>query len=65
VRMVTKAVQRRHVAVGNQPDIPARTAVTTVGTTLGHVRLSAKRNGAGAPVASLDVKLCFVYEPGH
>ena len=65
VRVVTEAVQRRHVAVRHQPHIAAPAAVTAVGTTLGHVGLTSKRDRAGPTVPRFDVYLGFVDEGRH
>jgi hypothetical protein len=39
VRMITEGEKRRLVGAGHEPDVAAPTAVTTVGATLGDVRL--------------------------
>jgi hypothetical protein len=65
VGMVAKTVQGGDVAVGDQPQRTARTAVASVRTTFGDVRLPAERHHSGAPVTCLDVDLGFVDESGH
>ncbi len=65
VRVVAERQQRGHVAVGDEPDVAAVTAVATVGAAAGHVRLTPERDAAGAAVTAPNVQLCFVDEPGH
>ena len=65
VGMVAEGEQRGHVAVGDQPDVAALAAVAAVGPALGHVRLAAERDAAGAAVAAPHVELALVDESGH
>ena len=62
VRVVAEREERRDVAVGLEPHVAARPAVTAVGTALGRVRLLAERRAAGAAVAAANVQLRLVDE---
>ena len=65
VRVIAEAEQRRHVAVSHQPDVATGRAVTAVGATSGHERLTSKRHTPGAAIASLDVHLGFIDKGTH
>ena len=62
VRVVPEGEQRRHVAVGDEPDVAAVAAVAAVGPALGDVGLPAERHAAGAAVAAPDVHAHLVDE---
>ena len=65
VGVVAEGEQRGHVAVGDQPDVAARAAVTAVGSALGHVGLATDRHAAGPAVAAAHVDVALVDEAGH
>jgi hypothetical protein len=51
--------------VRDDPHVAALAAVTTVGATLGDVRLTAKTDAAGSAVARFGVQLSEIDERGH
>ncbi len=63
--MITKRQQRGDVAIGDQPDRAAVTAVTAVGAAPGDVGLPAERHTARAAVTGLHVDVALVDERGH
>ena len=63
-RVVPEAEQRRLVHRGDEPDVPAVTAVAAVGATAVHVGLPAPRDRPGSPVAGARVQLGLVDEAG-
>ncbi len=65
MRMIPKAEQRRDVAIGDEPDVAAATAVAAVRATLRHVRFATERDAARAAVTALDVDVRLVDEAGH
>ena len=65
VRMVAERQQRRHVVVGDEPDIAALAAVAAVRTALHDRTLASERHAARAAVTAAYVELAFVDELGH
>ena len=65
VRVIAKSQQRRHVAVGHQPDVAALAAVATIGSTHGNRTFTAERHTAGPSVAGAHVQLALVDELAH
>ena len=51
--------------VRDEPNITTTSTVATVGSTLGYVRFTTKRNAARSSVTSTSVQLCLVYKRGH
>ena len=65
VRMVTERQQRRHVVVGDQPDVAALAAVAAVRAAHHDRTLAPERHAARATVAAAHVELALVDELGH
>jgi len=63
--VIAKSQQRRHVAVGHQPDVAALAAVATIGSTHGNGTFTAERHASGSPVAGAHVQLALVDELAH
>jgi hypothetical protein len=64
-RVVTKTQQRGLVMIRHQPDVATTSAVTAVGTTLGHVGLTSKTDASRPAVAGLGVQLGRIDEATH
>ncbi len=62
---VTEGEQRRHVRVGDEPDVAALAAVAAVGTAAWYMSFTPERHTAVATVAGFGVQLGFVDESGH
>jgi hypothetical protein len=62
VRPVAEGQQRRHLAVGVEPQVAALAAVASVGAAPGDVRLPPERHRAGTTVAAPHVEVGFVDE---
>ena len=65
VRVVAERQQRRHVVVGDQPDVAALAAVAAVGPAHRDGALPPEADAAGAAVAAAHVELALVDELGH
>ena len=65
VRMVPERQQRRHVVVGDQPDVAALAAVAAVRTAHHDRALASERHAARAAVTAAHVELALVDELGH
>jgi hypothetical protein len=63
--VVAERQQRRHVVVGDEPDVAALAAVATVRTTERDGALTAEGHAACATVAAAHVELALVDELGH
>ena len=64
VRMVAEREQRRHVVVGDQPDVAALAAVAAVRAAVHDRTLAPERDAARAAVAATHVELALVDELG-
>jgi hypothetical protein len=62
MRMILESQQRGDIAVGHQPNIASRPAISPVGAALGHMSLATKRHRACPAVTSLYVKLSLIDE---
>ena len=65
MRVVAEPEQRRHVAVGDEPDVAAVPAVAPVGSAFGNMSLAAERDGARTTITGLHMQATLVDEPGH
>ena len=65
VRVVAERQQRRHVVVGDEPDVAALAAVAAVRAAEGDRPLPPERHAARAAVAAAHVELALVDELGH
>jgi len=61
-RGVLERQQGGDVAIGDEPDVAAGTAVAAVGPALGDVGLTAEGDRAGAAVTTPDVQVALVDE---
>jgi hypothetical protein len=64
MRMVPKGEKGRHVVIGLQPHAAAVTTVAAVGTALGDMGLTTKRDCSSSAVAAVDVQPALVDELG-
>ena len=65
VRVVAERQQRRHVVVGDEPDVAAVAAVAAVRAAHGDGALTAEADAARAAVTAASVQLALVDELGH
>ena len=63
--MVAERQQRRHVVVGDEPDVAALAAVAAVRTAHHDRALAPERHAARATIAAAHVELALVDEIGH
>jgi 2-methylaconitate cis-trans-isomerase PrpF len=65
VRVVAKSQKRCHVAVGDQPNVSALTAIATVWTAHGFGAFTTERHTSGSAVTGAHIQLAFVDEMTH
>ena len=65
VWMVSKGEQRRHIVVGDQPDVATIATITTIWAAVHHGAFTPKRHAPGPSVTSAEVQLTFVDELRH
>ena len=65
VGVIAERDERRHIAIGDEPDVAARAPVTAVGAALGRVGLTAERDAARATVATFHIETGLIDEVRH
>jgi hypothetical protein len=60
--VVAEPIERRHVAIGHEPDAAPVAAITAIWAAPRDVRLPPKRDGSRPAVTRFDVDLGFVDE---